>query len=65
MIIRRYFLAARQRDDDSGVPLPPLRNLLSSYGESTRQFPFQVSAMVVASAFDRQTIELRSRDPAR
>lgn len=30
-----------------------------------REFPFQVSAMAVASAFDRQAIELRSRDPER
>lgn len=29
------------------------------------EFPFQVSTMAVASTFDRQAIELRSRDPER
>lgn len=65
-ILRRIHSILFKRQP-SGLPLPPPRNLLLSYGgiAREREFPFQVSAMPVASAFDRQAIELRSRDPAR
>lgn len=72
VILRRiYFILFKRQQND--LPLFSLRNLLLSYGEEllslslslAREFPFQVSTMPVASTFDRQAIELRSRDPAR